>query len=47
MTITGGYAFVETSKINGRNPNSAFESAMLISSRKESTGPKGKCLRFW
>ncbi|XP_069156146.1 MAM and LDL-receptor class A domain-containing protein 1 isoform X2 [Procambarus clarkii] len=44
----GGYAVFETSQIPERQigqPN--FESAMLMSPLRKSTGPKGMCIKFW
>ncbi|XP_045139382.1 MAM and LDL-receptor class A domain-containing protein 1-like isoform X3 [Portunus trituberculatus] len=44
----GGYAVFETSQVPQRIAGqSAFESAMLMSPLKESTGPKGMCVKFW
>ncbi|XP_042223309.1 MAM and LDL-receptor class A domain-containing protein 1-like isoform X2 [Homarus americanus] len=44
----GGYAMFETSQIPQRNTGQpTFESAMLMSPVKESTGPAGVCVKFW
>ncbi|CAL4111317.1 unnamed protein product, partial [Meganyctiphanes norvegica] len=45
----GGYAVFETSQVLPKNQNGpiGFESAMLVSPMRESTGPKGTCVRFW
>lgn len=44
----GGYAVFETSQVPQRLAGqSTFESAMLMSPLKESTGPTGICVKFW
>ncbi|XP_069937459.1 MAM and LDL-receptor class A domain-containing protein 1-like, partial [Cherax quadricarinatus] len=44
----GGYSVFETSQIPERKIGQpAFESAMLMSPTRNSTGPKGMCIKFW
>ncbi|ROT84202.1 putative apical endosomal glycoprotein precursor [Penaeus vannamei] len=44
----GGYAVFETSQIPQKTiGGSNFESAMLMSAIRPTTGPKGMCVKFW